>query len=157
MAASSRQLSAPLLFGVVWFLCGLTTIVLQFLLAETLPRFGGRVGSMVWRAEYLLLPIVAGFTAFFALARRYYRFEERTRSTAMDHLRHCLVLYAAGGFLLADLLSCQGRGPGENPCHPDAIIVELDLVLAAFGGVIADSIAAVTLRRRVSAVFGPRS
>ena len=148
MTASSRQLSAPLLFGIVWLLCGLTTLVLQFFLAETLPRLGGRPGSLVWRAEYLLLPVAVGFTAFRVLAGRYYPFEERPRSSGIDHLRHCLVLYAGGGFLVVDLLRCRGRGPGNNPCHPDAMIAELDLVLVALAGVVADVIAAANLRRR---------
>ena len=157
MTASSRQLSAPLLFGVVWLLCGVTTLVIQFLLAETLPRFGGRLGWAVWRAEYFLLPIAVALFAFSALARRYYQFEERTEVTAIDHLRHCLVLYAGGGFLAADLLRCPGRGPGENPCHPDAIIAELNLVLGAAAGIITDLIVAGILRRRIASLGGPRS
>ena len=157
MTASPRQLSAPLLFGVVWLLCGLATLVVQFLLADTLPRFGGRVGWWVWRAEYFLLPIAVAVTAFSTLAGRYYHFEARTEIRAIDHVRHCLILYAGGGFLVVDLLRCPGRGPGENPCHPDAMIVELDLALGAAAGVITDLIVAVILRRRVSPIAGPRS
>jgi len=150
MTASSRQLSAPLLFGAVWLLCGVTTLVVQFLLADTLPRFGGRVGWAVWRAEYFLLPIAVAVSAFGALARRYYQFETLTAIRAIDHLRHCLVLYAGGGFLAGDLLRCPGRGPGENPCHPAAIIAELNLVLGAAAGIIADLVVAGILRRRIA-------
>ena len=157
MTASSRQLGAPLLFGVVWLLCGVTTLVVQFLLADTLPRFGGRLGWVVWRAEYFLLPIAVAVFAFFSLARRYYQVEAPTEIRAIDHLRHCLVLYAGGGFLAADLLRCPGRGPGENPCHPDAMIAELNLVLGAAAGIIADLIVASILRRRIAPIGGPRS
>ena len=141
MDPSLRQVSAPLVFGVVGLLCGLTALVLQFFLAETLPRFGGRVGSWLWDAQYLLLPIAVAFAAFRAVAGAYYRFELRTDITAIDHLRHCLMLYAGGGFLAVELLGCWFRSPGASPCHPDAMIVGFDLAVSAFIGIVVDLIA----------------
>ena len=139
---------APALLVCAAIIGGALAIALQWITAERLPRkavfdplviflqlgapllFAAALGYVVGRRLYagdLTGPVRASLD----------RPERRTGPGIGAHLWHCAILYAIVILVGGALVACAQ--PGGQPCHPDAVLLELALALGALGVAAADA------------------